>query len=164
MMVKENDEPTSEEILNQYENTPEYKLKQSDQEEKLDDDNFDMQQGYGYPEPTVKENLFTFWKWFFDIIDKFKLNKTGNLETHELENVRMYEDLANYVKIDGDNGIIASYFNEKSAIVLSTSLSKKGFGAGLVGTQVRKVQRMTTGQRTKQGLFSKKTEETTESE
>lgn len=163
-MPEENQEPSNEDIIGEYENSPEYKLKQTDQEEKLDDDNYDMQQGYGYPEPTIKENLFTFWKWFFDIIDRIKLNKTGNLDQVEINNVRLYEDLALYVKADGDNGLIADYLNDKSAIFLSTSLSKKGFGAGLVGTQVRKVQRMTTAPRTKSGLFSKKIEETTESE
>lgn len=162
-MAEEEINPSNEEIISQYENTPEYKLKQTEQEEKLDDDTFDMQQGYGYPEATAKENLFTFWKWFFDIVEKIKINKTGNLETHELNNVRLFEDLASYNQYEGQP-LIAEYLDNKSICVLSTSLSKKGYGAGLVGTQVRKVQRMVSGQRTKQGLFSKKTEETMESE
>jgi len=160
----ENQLPNNEQIINEFESSPEYKIKQTEQEEKLGDDEFDVQQGYGYPEPTVKENLFTFWKWFFDIVERIKLNKTGNLETHELNNVRLYEDFALYNKIEGQP-LIAKYLNDKSSIVLSTSLSKKGFGAGLVGTQVRKVQRMTTGQRTSKGMFSKnQTQEVSESE
>ena len=162
-MANEETQLSNEDIVGAYEDSPEYKLKQTEQEEKLDDDNYDTQQGYGYPEPTVKENLFTFWKWFFDIVDKLKINKTGNLEAFELNNVRMYQDLALYNSLEGQP-TIAKYLEDKSIIIISTSLSKKGYGAGLVGTQVRKVQRMTSGQRTKHGLFSKKTEETQESE
>lgn len=159
----ENEILKTEDIINEFENSDEYKLRQSEQEEKLDDDQFDMQQGYGYPEPTAKENLFTFWKWFFDIIENVKLNKTGNLESHELNNVRLYQDLAYYNSLE-KQPVVKEYLMNRSSVIISTSLSKKGFGAGLVGTQVRKVQRMSTGQRTKQGLFSKPTNETTESE
>lgn len=162
-MVEEK-EPTQEEIINEYETSPEYKLKQSEQEEKLDDDQFDAQQGYGYPEPTVKENLFTFWKWFFDLRELIKLNKTANLGDAELHNSRLLEDLAIYNEHEKNN-LIRDYLQTRASILLSTSLSKKGFGAQLVGTQTRKVQRTVSGQRNKQGWFSKATpEQTSESE
>lgn len=123
-----------------------------DREEKQPDDVYDLQQGYGYPEPTAKESLFKFLR---DILHFRDSRKVANLTNVDLHNVRLYLDTALYLEKEGCDEI-ADYFIAMSETVLSTSMSRAGFFMTTAVTQVRKVQRMsgTKTEEEKKGLFS----------
>ena len=89
-----------------------------------------------------------------------RISRTGNLEQKELGSlpidVRHNLSIANYAESEwGENNIASTYLNRKAEIILSTSLSKKGFFLNLAVTQ-RKINK-TMGapiREEKTGLFS----------
>jgi hypothetical protein len=89
-----------------------------------------------------------------------KISRTGNLEQSELGtlpiDVRHYLNIANYAESEwGPGNLATEYLNRKAEIILSTSLSKKGFFLNLAVTQ-RKINK-TMGspvREEKTGLFS----------
>ena len=121
-----------------------------DREEKQDGQTYDYQQGYGYPEPTVKENIFKFFREILNLEDS---TKVSFLEGADLHNVRLYQDTAVYLEIEGAS-LVADYFNDLAENTLATAMSKKGFFLNTTVTQVRKVQRLSSGSEGKKtGLF-----------
>lgn len=118
---------------------------------------------YGYADPPEKESMF---KFFRDIIKLKDSSKVGNLSKNEMGNlllpVRNYLDIANFAETQGLNEV-ADYQRRKAEIVLSTSLSLKGFLAQLFVTQIKKQQKIKQPEQKSSGLFGGKKKEDEES-
>jgi hypothetical protein len=97
---------------------------------------------YGSPEPVKKDGIF---KFFRDILDKKDSSKVANLSKEELGvnklGLRHYQQLALYAKAEGLD-LVSNYLTAKGEIIASTSMSKKGFWAQLLVTQIKKEQKL----------------------
>ena len=113
---------------------------------------------YGYPKSPTKDSVF---KFFRDILDLNDSSKAANLDEHELGKlklaVRHYQDLANYAEMEGID-TLRDYFIRKSEIILSTSLSRKGFLAQLFVTQIKREQKIKKPSEQKKNWYGKKIE------
>jgi hypothetical protein len=131
-----------------------------EEEDGYDNDELEQLMGnknYGYPTPPTKDSIF---KFFRDILGLEDSSKAGNLESNEMGQlkltVRHYQDLANFAKYRNLD-IVNAYLKGKSEIILSTSLSRKGFLPQLFVTQIKKEQKMRKAEaQVKQGFFSPK--------
>jgi|TARA_Y100000310_G_scaffold342241_1_gene444503 hypothetical protein len=107
-------------------------------EEELDG----LDQGYGSPEPPLKDNVY---KFFREILEKEDSTRIGNLKTTELGQlplgVRSYLEIGGFCDKVGLEKV-AAYLKEKAMIVTSTSMSKDGFLAQLFVTQIKKEQKV----------------------
>jgi hypothetical protein len=141
----EPEEPSAEEpdIVEQFEGTPEGDLKQSSQEENLNDDDFDYQQGFGsgnYPESPVKDTLLRFNRWVIGLFHPHKVVRVGNLTAKEAKNCKNFLNIANYNRIWNCN-LISNYFNDMATVEAEVSMGKKGFTMTNMMTQRRVVTR-----------------------
>jgi len=97
---------------------------------------------YGAPAPSSKDDIFSFFK---HLIEKEDTRKTGNLSKEELGKptipVRSLQSIANYAELENLHSV-SNFLKKESEIMLSTSLSLKGFLAQLFVTQIRKDKRM----------------------
>jgi len=127
-------------------------------EEKLDKDEYDIQQGYGSPESEKKETFLSFLKGIISLDDS---TKVSNLANEELASVRIAKKIAQFALVFKWDKV-AEYMNEQAEITLSTAMSKKGWFMDKSITQVRKVER-TTGSihptPQKKGFFSSRGEQ-----
>jgi hypothetical protein len=91
------------------------------------------------PSPMNKDDILKFLRDVFSIgVDEFlKMNRTGNLSPEELGHLRLpirgYNDVAMY-NLSEDKDLVAAYLFGKSANVITTSTSKKGFFLQLITT------------------------------
>ena len=88
-----------------------------DREEKQDTATFDFQQGYGYPEPQVKDSQF---KLFRDIVKWKDSTKVSNLSDVELHNVRLYQDYALFAKNMGLD-VVGVYLRGRAENILASA-------------------------------------------
>jgi len=79
-------------------------------------------QDMNYPQQSEKTSIFNIFK---KIIKTKDTSKVGNLDLHELNAVRIAQQVALYVNTIGYDEV-SNYFRKKAEIVLGTSLSKKG--------------------------------------
>jgi len=111
---------------------------------------------YGSPEPEKKENIF---KFFREILTQKDTTRIGNLNSAELGITRLgarhYLESALYAEAEGLD-TVAAYLRNKSGIITSTSMSRKGFWPKLFVTQIKKEQKIVPKEE-KKGWFSKKT-------
>jgi len=114
--------------------------------------------GYGSPEPTLKDNLY---KFFRDILGLRDTTKVGNLKDSELGvtklGVRHFKELglcADVFNLDK----VANYLYARAEILSSTSMSRGGFWSKLFVTQIKQ-EKKEEPKVIKKGWFSKKTEE-----
>lgn len=118
------------------------------------EDNSDS--SYGSPSPAQKDNIF---KFFEKILDSDDSRKTGNLDNVELGKsrlgVRSWLEIAAYAEAEGLDKV-ANYLIDKSEIIASTSMSKKGFLSQLFVTQIKKEQKVKEPTKIKKGLFGSK--------
>ena len=119
--------------------------------------------GYGSPEPERKDNLFKFFREILKIRDT---TRVGNLTTSELgitrAGVRPYLEIASYAEAEGLD-LVADYFRDKSDIITSSSMSKKGFWPQLFVTQIKAEKKVKEPTKKKKSWFAKKeTEEESE--
>lgn len=104
-------------------------------EERLPNESYDSQQGFS--EPEIKESFLSFLKSIIGLEDS---TKTSNLTSEEMNNVRIYQNMAHFskqFKLENLN----NYLFHKGEIILATSLSRKGFLLQTAITSVRKVDR-----------------------
>lgn len=119
-----------------------------------------------YPKPPTSDSIYKFFREILKLKDIRQIAKVGNLDKEELGKlklpVRNYMDIANYA--DKENlDKVSSYLNGKAEIILSSSLSKKGFLPTLFVTQIKKQQSLSKGgDKKKKGWgWGKKEEEET---
>ena len=90
-----------------------------------------------FPEPPSKDSIF---KFFREILQSDDSRKTGNLLETELGRsklgVRHYLEIAAYADAEGLD-LVSQYLVDKAEIILSTSMSRKGFLAKLFVTQIK---------------------------
>ena len=114
---------------------------------------------YGSPSASQKDNLFRFFRTILNTPDTTRI---GNLKPEELGlsrlGVRHYQELANYAKVEGLD-IVKDYFMDRSNIVSSTSMSKKGFWSQLFVTQIKREQKEKPKEQEKKKWFGKTKEE-----
>jgi len=142
----------------------EYDLGMSDEEraemyDTMDKMIYDDHSTYPIPKPETKPHIFNF---FMKIIALKNNAKTAFLNEDELGYskipVRTNLELANYCKAMGNKGY-ADYFIDEAQIMLSTSLSRKGFLIQQAVTQRKESEfktRIPVTQR--KGFFTKKEE------
>lgn len=98
---------------------------------------------YGSPSASQKDNLFRFFRKILTTKDTTRI---GNLKPEELGlsklGVRHYQELANYAEVEGLD-LVKDYFMNRSNIVTSTSMSKKGFWSQLFVTNIKKQETKT---------------------
>lgn len=106
-----------------------------------------------YPKSFDRDSVFKFFRHIIDMNDSSKI---GNLENNELGvsklTVRGYQDLAVYADAEGLD-IVKDYCMRKGEIVLSTSLSRKGFLAQLFVTQIKKERKDSGSPQVKRGFL-----------
>ena len=97
---------------------------------------------YGSPEDqaSLKDSIF---KFFREILKTEDSKKVGNMSDVEINNTRIYLNLANYANIEG-MGIVEMYMRSKAEVVAATSMSRKGFLAQLFVTQIKKEQKVSS--------------------
>lgn len=119
------------------------------------------QQGYGYPKPPKKEDVFTFFK---HILGLKKSDKVANYTNVELGTLRLparaYLDIASYAKSEKLD-TVAEYLENKAEIIAGTSMGRKGFFTQMAVTQIKREQKIKPPEEKKGGWFSgnKKSEE-----
>ena len=114
---------------------------------------------YGYPQEEEKQNIFSFFKRVISMKDN---SKTANLDKDELGIVRIpvrtCQEIELFCDKVGSKGL-ASYFEDRAQIILSTSLSKEGFLDNLAVTQKREIDRKKRKMLSNSGWFKKKESE-----
>ena len=110
--------------------------------------------GYGgYPTPPSKDSIF---KFFREILQSKDSRKTGNLKEAELGQARLgvrhYLQVAQFAESEGLSDV-SDYLKKEAEIVLSTSLSRKGFLPQIFVTQIKKEQKLKEPVPQKKGLF-----------
>lgn len=93
---------------------------------------------YGSPAPEKKDTIF---KFFREILHTKDSKKVGNLTDVEINNMRIYLNLANYGDVEGLNRV-SNYLRGKAEIIAATSMGRKGFLAQLFVTQIKKEQKI----------------------
>lgn len=113
---------------------------------------------YGFPNKADKDSLFKFFRRILDIVDTTRI---GNVTATELGvlrlGIRHYQELSKYAESEGLSNV-ANYLLNKSHIITSTSMSKKGFWSELFVTQIKK-ERKDKDKTEKKGIFSSKKKE-----
>lgn len=108
------------------------------------------------PMPEEKHNVHTF---LFRVATADDTTKVGFLTKEELGNalhtVRTYKDVGHIANHIVGSPFLAAYFNGKSEIVTSTSLSREGFLPKLAVTQTRNVADITKIKKQNSGWFKK---------
>ena len=108
------------------------------------------------PTAAKKDNIF---KFFRDILTVKDTTRIGNLKPEELGlsklGVRHYLELANFMDSEGMD-TVKDYFVNRSNIVTSTSMSRKGFWSQLFVTQIKREQKDKVKEPEKKGWFKKK--------
>ncbi len=111
---------------------------------------------YGSPTATEKDNLF---KFFRNILTTEDTTRIGNLTGPELGlsklGVRHYQELAAYAGVEGLD-MVENYLMQKSQIITSTSMSRKGFWSQLFVTQIKREKKDSDKQPEKKGWWGKK--------
>lgn len=112
--------------------------------------------GSGYPEPISKDSIFRFFR---EILQSNDSRKTGNLLESELGRsklgVRHYFEIAAYAEAEGLS-LVSQYLADKAEIILSTSMSRKGFLAKLFVTQIKQEKKIKEPTPEKKKWFSNK--------
>lgn len=106
--------------------------------QKMEEDLKKLESGYGSPDPPKKEVIYKFFK---EILSSRDSTKTANLSGNELGiakiGVRHLQEIANYAEAE-QLPMVADYLRDKAEIILSTSMSKKGFWSQLLVTQIKR--------------------------
>lgn len=106
------------------------------------------------PSSTLKDNIFRFFREILSLTDTTKF---GNLRNEELGSVRMgvrhYKNIALFADKQGLK-IVADYLRQKSEIITSTSMSRKGWFGNLTVTQIKKEQKIKDAPPEKKGWFT----------
>lgn len=113
---------------------------------------------YGSPRPAKKDSTL---QLFRDLIKTNDSRKVSNLDKFELHKTRAYLDVALYAEAEGLD-LVSAYLMSKGENIFSTGMSKKGFFAQLLVTQIKKEQKLKTPNPEKKGWFSSKPKEETE--
>ena len=127
----------------------------TDEERELLEEQLAEEGSIGSPQPTLKDNIF---KFFRTILTKKDPTRVGNLKDEELGKIvvpiRTYLQMANYADSVKLNKNIVDYLNEQAYIIAGTSMSRKGFFAQLLVTQIKREQKIKDTIPKKQGFFS----------
>lgn len=110
---------------------------------------------YGFPRPIDKDTTL---KLFRNLIESDDSKKVSYLDKIELIRTRGLLDIATYGEAEGLLKVSA-YLETKAENIFATGMSKKGFFAQLIVTQIKKEQKIVPKTKEKKGWFSKKTEE-----
>lgn len=143
--MPDDEESVDEDIIDNYDNSPEGNLKQSQQEENLTDDDYDYQQGFNYPESTYKDSITKFYRHIISLMFPKKIVRVANFSFKEARNARIFLNIADYNLFEGCD-LVAKYFQQKAIVESAVSMGKKGFIVTSIMTQRRIVQRQTDKQ------------------
>jgi len=106
---------------------------------------------YGSPSPKKKDDFFSFFK---EILQSDDSRKVSDLDKEDLRKVRGLLDISLYAEAEGLDKV-SQYLVDKGENLLSTAMSRKGFFAKLLVTQIKKEQKIGEGNKEpKKGLFS----------
>jgi hypothetical protein len=144
-MTDEIEVPESEDIVAEFEDTPDGDLKQSVQEENLNNEDFDYQQGFGtsnYPEAPVKDSITKFYRDIISLMVPKKVVRVANFSFADKKNARICLNLAFYNKKEGSQ-MLEDWWNDRAVNLASVSMGHKGFIVTNIMTQRRIVQRQT---------------------
>ena len=136
------DEDSNDDVVDNFENSPDGDLKQSTAEENLDDDSFDQQQGFNYPESSYKDSITKFYRHIISMMFPKKVVRVANFSFKEKRNAKIYLNMADYNLFEG-NDIVARFFNQRAVVESAVSMGYKGFIVTSIMTQRRIVQRQT---------------------
>lgn len=99
-----------------------------------------------YPKAVSQDSIYKFFREILNIKVIDKLSKVGNIEKEEIGKIKLgvrnYMEIASYAEAEGLN-TVADYLNNKAAIILSTSLSKKAKLLNTFVTQIKKQESIT---------------------
>ena len=119
----------------------------------------DKDSGFGSPSTAQKDSLYKFCR---DILKIEDTTRIGNLTNAELGitklGVRHYQEIAAYAEAEGLD-IVGKYLMNKSQIITSTSMSRKGFWAQLFFTNIKQEKKVKEPVNVKKSWFGKKQEE-----
>lgn len=139
-MSEDEEMPESEDIVSDFENSPEGELKQSTQEENLNEDDFDYQQGFNYPEQQYKDSITKFYRHVISLLKPKQVVRVGNFSFSEKKNAKLCLDMAFYNHEEGAD-LIERFWRDRAVNVASVSMGYKGFIVTNIMTQRRIVQR-----------------------
>ena len=115
---------------------------------------------FGSPQPEEKHSVHTFLS---NITKSKDTTKTGNLTAEEIGtpnlNVRAIKELSLISKRIMGNPFFGEYYDAKSEIITSTSLSKEATLIKLAVIQRREISDMTPEKKVNKGWFKKKNQE-----
>jgi hypothetical protein len=143
-MADEEGVSDSEDIVNEFENTPEGELKEQLQNENLSDSEADYQQGFqNYPEQPVRDSITKFNRFIIGVMDPKRIVRAANFVFRaEKANSLICLNIADYLDL-WDNRIVSRYFRNKVVNISSVSMGWKGFLMTNMMTQKRIVERST---------------------
>lgn len=112
---------------------------------------------HGFPKPPDRDNVL---KLFRDLIESDDSRKVSYLDNPELIKTRGYLDIALYGEAEGLKKVSA-YIESRCENIFATGMSKKGFFAQLIVTQIKKEQKIVPKNPEKKGWlgFGKKNEQ-----
>lgn len=111
--------------------------------------------GSGFPTPSDKPGLFSFFK---KILRTDDTTKVANVDEFELNGVRNFKEGSRIAELNGFE-TFKSYFNIKAENILATSDSKDGFLIKAAITSKKEVDTKLKTQRRNKGWFKKKEQE-----
>lgn len=112
-----------------------------------------------FPKSPEKDSTL---KLFRDLIKDDDSKKVTHLDSAELIRTRGYLDIALYAETEGLLPVSA-YLESKAENIFATGMSKKGFFAQLLVTQIKKEQKIPVKKPEKKGwLFNRKKEQESE--
>ena len=134
----------SEDIVSEFDNSPDGELKNSMQEENSSDDDFDYQQGFtggtNYPESPQKDSITKFYRGIIKLMKPKQVVRVANFTFKESKNVKLYLNMADFNQRE-QNNLIANALRDMAVVESSVSMGKKGFIVTNIMTQRRIVSR-----------------------
>jgi len=134
-------------------------------EEKLtEEEEKQLKEYLGAAIPEEKYNVHSF---LYKVATADDTTKLGNLKVEELGmpkyTLRTYKELALIAETIMDNPFLKEYFNKKSEILTSTSLSKDAKLINLAVVQKRQIEDVTPPRKENKGWFKPKNEQNSDS-
>lgn len=126
--------------------------------EELAEQEQDLSEKYGSPDPEKKESMFKFFKEMLGFKDTWKVGNLKDVEIGQSKlSVRSYLELSLYTKIENMD-VVSNYFEDKARMIAATSMGRDGFFPQIAVTNIKKNQSMKNKSKSSSGLFGNKEE------
>jgi len=156
-MSDEEEVQESEDVVSEFDNSPDGELKNAMQEENSSDDDFDYQQGFSggtnYPEAPIKDSITKFYRGIIKLMSPKQVVRVANFSFKEAKNVKLLLNMADFNARE-HNDLIANALRDMAVVDASVSMGKKGFIVTNIMTQRRVVSRQSDKPNPKVGSWS----------